>query len=108
MEKRSANALFTDLTNTGIFVLKPGVIDYIPPDTFYDFGHDLFPRLLRKGVPVYRYPISEDEYLVDIGTMEKYQRAPGEWATVNRPRSIARGPVPPDLGPRTNQLRTTP
>jgi len=107
VEKRPANALFTDLTNTGIFVLKAGVIDYIPPDTFYDFGHDLFPRLLRKGVPMYRYPISEDEYLVDIGTMEKYQRAQGEWARVYCPKSIIRGPAPGDLGPEPNRLQTT-
>jgi NDP-sugar pyrophosphorylase family protein len=80
VEKPPAQAVFTDLANAGIFILEPAVIDYIPPDTFYDFGHDLFPRLLREGVPMYGYPISEDEYLIDIGTLEKYQRAQRQWA----------------------------
>jgi NDP-sugar pyrophosphorylase family protein len=89
-------------------VLEPGILDYIPPHTFYDFGHDLFPLLLEKGVPMYGYPISADEYLIDIGTMEKYQRAQRQWARAYRLKSIARGPIPGDLGPRTNRPRTTP
>jgi NDP-sugar pyrophosphorylase family protein len=85
VEKPPAHAVFSDLANTGIFVLEPEVIEYIPPDTFYDFGHDLFPLLLEKGLPMYGYPISATEYLIDIGTREKYARAQRHWATILQP-----------------------
>ena len=32
--------------NTGIYVFEPGVLDYIPADSFYDFGKQVFPALL--------------------------------------------------------------
>jgi NDP-sugar pyrophosphorylase family protein len=82
VEKPPAHAVFTDLANTGIFVLEPEVIKYIPPDTFYDFGHDLFPLLLEEGLPMYGCPISDTEYLIDIGTLEKYEKAQRHWATI--------------------------
>lgn len=30
--------------NCGVYVLEPEVLEYIPPDSFYDFAIDLFPR----------------------------------------------------------------
>lgn len=73
VEKPSPEDVFTDLASAGVFVMEPRVLDHIPVDTFYDFGHDLFPALLTEGVPLYGYPT--DAYLVDIGTMEKYRQA---------------------------------
>ncbi len=81
-EKPPPDEIFTDLANTGIFVLEPEVIDYIPSGTFYDFGHDLFPRLLEEGVPMYGYPISDTDYLLDIGTIDHYERAQREWPVI--------------------------
>lgn len=52
VEKPPPEEVFTDLANTGIFVLEPAVMAYIPPDTFYDFGHDVFPKLLEEGQPL--------------------------------------------------------
>jgi NDP-sugar pyrophosphorylase family protein len=77
VEKPPPEAVFTDLANAGVYVVEPEVIDHIPPATFYDFGHDLFPALLERGVPIYGYPIAD--YLIDIGTREKYERAQREW-----------------------------
>lgn len=73
VEKPSPEDVFTDLASTGVFALEPHVLDYVPADTLYDFGHDLFPALLTEGIPLYGYPI--DAYLVDIGTMERYRQA---------------------------------
>ncbi|MGB5932989.1 MAG: nucleotidyltransferase family protein [Anaerolineae bacterium] len=73
VEKPPPEDVFTDLASTGVFVMEPRVLDRIPVDTFYDFGHHLFPALLTEGVPLYGYPT--DTYLVDIGTMEKYRQA---------------------------------
>ena len=44
-----------------------------PAGRFYDFGHDLFPQLLAEGVPMYGYPT--EQYLLDIGSYEKYNQA---------------------------------
>ncbi len=81
VEKPPPEEVFTDLANAGVYVVESEVLDYIPPETFYDFGQDLFPVMLEKGVPIYGYPI--DDYLIDIGTLEKYERAQREWRMVD-------------------------
>jgi len=78
-EKPRPEEVFTDLANSGILVLEPGIIEHIPADTFYDFGHHLFPKLLEEGVPMYGWPIPPQTYLLDIGTPENYERARREW-----------------------------
>jgi len=80
VEKPPPDEVFTDLANTGVLVVESLVLAHIPPDTFYDFGHDLLPDLLAKGMPLYGYPIPDTTYLIDIGTPEKYQQAQLEWA----------------------------
>lgn len=77
VEKPAPQGVFSNLANAGIYVLEPEVIDFIPPGVYYDFGHDLFPGLLEREVPLYGYPIKD--YLIDIGTPEKYQRAQADW-----------------------------
>ena len=107
VEKPPPEDVFTDLANAGVYALEPAVLDHIPPDTFYDFGNDLFPRLLEDGMPLYGYPIGLDEYLIDIGNREKYQRAQREWALVRSPQPAVPSPTPDNPGPWTNRLRTT-
>ena len=72
IEKPFPEEVFTDLANSGVLVCEPAILSYIPPDTFYDFGHDLFPRLLAAREPPYGVPLTSDEYLIDIGTLDKY------------------------------------
>jgi len=64
---------FTDLANAGIYALSPEVLDFIPESGFCDFGKDVFPAMLEKGLPLYGRPI--DEYLIDIGSRAKYEKA---------------------------------
>jgi NDP-sugar pyrophosphorylase family protein len=59
--------------NGGVYVLDPLVLDYVPPGRAYDFGHDLFPRLLKEGLPVVAYHVPG--YLRDIGEPEQYLQA---------------------------------
>ncbi|MFQ5614665.1 MAG: NDP-sugar synthase, partial [Anaerolineae bacterium] len=67
VEKPDPDHIFTDLANGGIYIAEPAILEHIPRRQFYDFGHDLFPRLLAQGAPVYGYPIG-DAYLIDMGT----------------------------------------
>lgn len=79
VEKPAADQVFTDLANAGILVCEPDILGLIPPDAFYDFGHDLLPSLLNLGYPMYGLPIKDSTLLIDIGTPEKYKRAQMEW-----------------------------
>ncbi|MGC8838037.1 MAG: nucleotidyltransferase family protein [Anaerolineae bacterium] len=78
VEKPPPEEVFTDLANAGIYVLEPRILAYIPQGQFCDFGRDVFPRLLAAGEQLFGYPIRQ--YLLDIGTLEKYHQAQEDWA----------------------------
>jgi NDP-sugar pyrophosphorylase family protein len=73
-EKPRSPEAISNLANTGVYVLEPEVLDYIPEGTFYDFAHDVFPRLLRAGERFVGYD-EGDFYWSDIGTLEAYRQA---------------------------------
>lgn len=75
VEKPPADQVFTDLANAGVLVVEPELLSHIPVGEPYDFGHDLFPRLLAAGVPLFGMPIADHEYVIDIGTPAGYARA---------------------------------
>lgn len=93
VEKPSWERVVTDHVSTGIYVLSPDVLDYVPAGQQYDFARDLFPRLLKEGVPL-RGRIM-DGYWCDIGTPRAYYqcnldaldglyRLPGQTGMVKR------------------------
>ena len=56
----------------GIYVLKPGIFSMIPENEY--FGMDrLILKMLEVNQPVYKYEI--DEYWLDIGRIEDYEKA---------------------------------
>ena len=66
----------SDLTNAGMYVFHPSVLDEIdgmPPN---DIGYDLLPRLVGRAQAVL-----VEGYFRDIGTAESYRRAREEWPT---------------------------
>lgn len=73
VEKPARDQVFSNLANAGIYVLEPGVLDLIPANQEYDFGHDVFPDLLARGSTVTGYVI--EDTIIDIGLPEKYQEA---------------------------------
>lgn len=83
-EKPQPEEVFSDLANAGILVIEPGIIKYIPESAFCDFGHHLLPQLLERGIPVFGWPIPPSAYLIDIGSIEKYERAKREWPVRHR------------------------
>jgi mannose-1-phosphate guanylyltransferase/phosphomannomutase len=70
LEKPNWGQVFSDTINTGIYVLEPEVLDFIPEGQAFDFSKDLFPFLLEKGYPLYGYVA--DGYWCDIGNFEQY------------------------------------
>jgi len=73
LEKPSASEIFSDTINTGIYILEPEVLQYLPTDEESDFSKDLFPLLLEKNEPMYGY-IAEG-YWCDIGNVDTYRQA---------------------------------
>ena len=72
-EKPVPGEAISTLANTGIYVLEPRALDYIPEDTFFDFAKDAFPRLLRAKERFVGY--QGNFYWSDIGTLEAYRQA---------------------------------
>jgi mannose-1-phosphate guanylyltransferase len=72
-EKPQPEEAISNLANTGIYILEPEVLEYIPKDTFFDFAKDVFPRLLESGGKVVGY--EGNFYWSDIGTLGSYRAA---------------------------------
>ena len=71
-EKPKPEECFSNLVNTGLYILEPEVLKYVPSCKEYDFARDLFPSLLTLGeIRGYR----ASDFWVDIGRPEKYMDA---------------------------------
>jgi mannose-1-phosphate guanylyltransferase/phosphomannomutase len=73
LEKPSTSEIFSDTVNTGIYILEPSVLEYLPPNQECDFSKDLFPLLLQKDEPMYGY-IAEG-YWCDVGHLDAYRES---------------------------------
>ncbi|MBR6767456.1 MAG: NTP transferase domain-containing protein [Clostridia bacterium] len=70
IEKPDPGNAFSLQVNTGIYILEPDIFRFIPEDRPYDFGSELFPRLVKAGEAVFGF-VSED-YWCDIGDIDAY------------------------------------
>lgn len=73
LEKPTWGEVFSDAVNTGIYVIEPDVIEMIPYRDEYDFSKELYPRMLREGMPLYGY--SAEGYWRDVGNLNEYIEA---------------------------------
>lgn len=69
MEEKPKMSYFV---NTGMYILNPEILKQIPKETFYHMT-DLADALMKKGVKVGMYPISEEAFL-DMGEFEEMRR----------------------------------
>ncbi len=79
VEKPARGTAKGNLANGGVYILEPEVLDSIPRDGYSDFGFHIFPELLRAGRRVSGYKLSPQEYLIDIGSLEKYRQAEADY-----------------------------
>lgn len=70
LEKPSWNGVTGDEVNTGIYILRRRVLELIPPETPYDFGGELFPKMVADGKPVAVF--RADGYWCDMGSPKTY------------------------------------
>jgi mannose-1-phosphate guanylyltransferase/phosphomannomutase len=73
LEKPTWGQVFSDTINTGIYVLEPGVFDFIPAGQAVDFSSDVFPAVLERKLPLFGTVV--DGYWEDVGTLEAYRSA---------------------------------
>ena len=65
----------SNLANAGLYIARKGLFDYLAKDKeLLDFGRDVLPCLVGN-----MYGWQTEGYLLDIGTMENYEKANREW-----------------------------
>lgn len=67
------------LVNAGIYVLEPETLDFVPKDSFFDMP-SLFEKLIAQGYETAAFPIRE--YWMDIGRIDDFERANGEFTEI--------------------------
>ena len=67
----------SNLANAGIYVCSGNIFKYMPDEGFLDFGKDVLPKLVGR---MYGWEIKD--YLLDIGTMENYEKAQKDWSKI--------------------------
>lgn len=73
IEKPGWNNVFSDLVNTGVYILEPEIFQHIPDEGTPDFGKDIFPALAAGGLPVYGWETKG--YWCDVGDQRAYLQA---------------------------------
>lgn len=110
IEKPSWGQVVTNMVNTGIYILSAGAMEQVPEGQSYDFGKELFPKLLSGGAGLYGCPGAG--YWCDMGDCAAYlncvsdaltgkvrldlglpQVSPGVWSTQPVPEEVT--VVPP-------------
>lgn len=92
-EKPTWEQVVTNLINTGIYLISPHAMDYVPEHSAYDFGKELFPALLAYGEEIRGVPM--DGYWCDIGTPRAYYQCcldalDGKYNIPDRPEAAVR------------------
>jgi len=75
VEKPPLGVEKSKLANGGIYIVEPKIFDYIPREGLSDFAFDIFPHMLNDSLPFYGYKLEPEDYLIDIGSIDKYQKA---------------------------------
>ncbi|SMP85940.1 mannose-1-phosphate guanylyltransferase / phosphomannomutase [Epsilonproteobacteria bacterium SCGC AD-308-P11] len=71
LEKPSWGEVFSDTINTGIYIIEPEILDFIPRGENFDFAKDLFPLLMKKDIELMGLNLSG--YWRDVGNPESYR-----------------------------------
>ena len=73
LEKPTWSEVFSDTVNTGIYLLEPSVLEWIPARREFDFSKDLFPLMMREERRLFGYVAAG--YWRDVGDLLEYRLA---------------------------------
>jgi len=71
LEKPSWGEVFSDTINTGIYIIEPEILEYIPKGENFDFAKDLFPTLMKNDIALMGYSL--EGYWRDVGNPDSYR-----------------------------------
>ncbi|KAF5436719.1 mannose-1-phosphate guanylyltransferase / phosphomannomutase [Candidatus Methanophagaceae archaeon] len=71
-EKPSPNECFSNLANTGVYVIEPEALEYVLEGCAFDFSKDLFPILVAKNEV---YGCVVEGFWTDVGSRDGYMEA---------------------------------
>jgi len=87
-EKPTPGTEISRQANTGIYLFAPEIFPLIPAGVCVDFAMDVFPEILRRGLPFYAFPAQG--YWTDVGKPGDYLQANLDYLA-GRIRGMARG-----------------
>jgi len=92
-EKPSVEEALSTQVNTGIYIFEPEIFDLIPEDTEFDIGGELFPEIIKQGLPF--NAINLPFNWIDIGRISDFWEAnqkimKGELRTIPMPGTEVR------------------
>lgn len=73
LEKPTWGQVFSNLANTGIYIIEPHVLDRMEAGKRYDWSENIFPGLLRDGEHLGGYV--HPGFWCDIGSLDQYRDA---------------------------------
>jgi len=71
-EKPAPGECFSNLANTGLYIIEPEAMDYVPEGSAFDFSKDLFPILVAKKEV---FGCVVNGFWTDVGSPEGYMEA---------------------------------
>jgi len=71
IEKPSPDEVISHLVNTGLYILEPQVLDYIPSYKAIDFGKDVFPKMIKKNEKIFGLILKGDLIAIDTPVLYK-------------------------------------
>lgn len=63
--------------NAGIYLLQKEIVQYFPDKNYIDFGHDIFPMLLKNKIPISAYFLKG--FLFGLDNKKAYDLACNYW-----------------------------
>jgi len=90
-EKPDKSECFSDLASTGIYVVDPKAMDFVPEKIPFDFAKDLFHLLhLKQKDLMFGYELEADKFWADVGQPEGFLKAM-EWILKKARRDVMIG-----------------
>lgn len=90
-EKPDKGKCFSNLASTGIYVIDPKALEFVPEGAYFDFAKDLFHLLQAKGKgKIFGYELDADNFWADVGQPDGYMKAT-EWRLKKAKRDVVIG-----------------
>jgi len=90
-EKPDKRKCFSNLASTGIYVVEPKALEFVPEGAYFDFAKDLFHLLhVKEKGKMFGYEIDANIFWADVGQPEGYLKAM-EWMLKKAKRDVVIG-----------------